>query len=165
MKLIDLKGKRFGNILVLRKADSIVLSSGRKKVAWECVCDCGNYFVASAENLSSGHTKSCGCSTRKHGLAKKERLYNIWVCMKQRCRDENASNYRYYGGRGISVCDEWRSDYTKFREWALSHGYKDDLTIDRIDVNENYCPENCRWITIAEQQRNTTRTKRYSDGT
>ena len=160
MKLNDLVGKRFGMLVVISRADDAILSSGRKITAWKCICDCGSYTTVMAANLTSGHTRSCGCIAVKHGYARKERLYNIWVGMKQRCRDKNTKDYPHYGGRGIRVCAEWQSSYPRFRNWALSNGYRDSLTIDRIDVNGDYCPENCRWITIAEQNRNTTRSRR-----
>lgn len=162
MKLNDLTGIRFGKLVVVSREKDILLSSGRKKTAWMCICDCGATITVAAENLRSGHTNSCGCLCKKHGRARKERLYNIWVGMKQRCRDSNMRCYPHYGGRGITVCKEWLEDYRAFRSWALSHGYRDDLTIDRIDVNGNYCPENCRWLTIAEQQQNTTRSRRVT---
>ena len=93
----------------------------------------------------------------KHGAAPHReytKLYNTWLRMKGRCNRPTATSYQYYGGRGISVCDAWQHDFQAFRDWALAHGYREGLSIDRIDVNGNYCPENCRWITIAEQQRN-----------
>ena len=93
----------------------------------------------------------------KHGAAPHRgytKLYNTWLRMKGRCNRPTATSYQYYGGRGISVCDAWQHDFQAFRDWALANGYREGLSIDRIDVNGNYCPENCRWITMAEQQRN-----------
>ena len=162
MRLRDLSGSRFGHLVVLSRADDIILSSGRRKTAWLCICDCGRRTTVAAENLVIGHTRSCGCAVRKHGYARKERLYTIWVGMRQRCRDKNSKDYPHYGGRGIAVCEEWESNYTAFRNWAMENGYREDLTIDRINVDGNYCPDNCRWITVAEQNRNTTRTRRRS---
>lgn len=85
------------------------------------------------------------------------RLYNIWLNMKQRCSNPKASHYEYYGGKGVSVCEEWKKSFSTFRDWALSNGYEDGLTIDRIESDKDYCPENCRWVTHLKQMSNTTR--------
>jgi hypothetical protein len=114
-----------------------------------------------ARALISGDTKSCGCLQKeiakatftRHGKWS-SRLHVIWSSMKTRCYNQKHSKCKYYGGRGISICDEWLRDFQAFFDWAMANGYRDDLTIDRIDVNGKYCPDNCRWITIAEQQKN-----------
>ena len=127
------------------------------------ICDCGETVVVKSDNLKSGNTKSCGCanfSRRTHGDSK-TRLYNTWRNMRQRCSDAQAINYHNYGGRGIKVCNEW-SDFLAFKAWALSHGYRNDLTIDRIDPNGNYEPSNCRWATWTEQRRNQRPHKKRS---
>lgn len=127
---------------------------------WLCRCSCGQTKVISRSNLISGTTKSCGClndETRvarltKHNMAR-TRLYHIWHGMKQRCTNPKDHDYSRYGGRGITICAEWMH-FEAFKEWASANGYRDDLTIDRINVHGNYDPTNCRWATVKEQNSN-----------
>ena len=129
-----------------------------------CKCDCGNKKIAYKWDIKSGHTKSCGCWKdeirkivhTKHGQ-ERTRLYKIWQGIKKRCYRKTFQKYNLYGGRGITVCDEWKNNFIPFFNWAMSNGYKDNLTIDRIDVNGNYEPSNCRWCTQKQQMRNTRR--------
>ena len=160
-KYIDMTGARYGKLTVIMRADDA--PSGQKR--WLCRCDCGKETIVHGQSLRSGHTVSCGCYRKainaemgkqkltKHGGAR-TRLYRIWKGMKQRCRDENSTRYQSYGGRGISVCEEWIDDFSAFQEWALKNGYQDDLTIDRKDTNGNYEPSNCQWISNKDQQAN-----------
>lgn len=152
----DLTGKKFGRLTVLNRAENYKEQQAR----WKCLCDCGNEVTVGAAALKKGATKSCGCykkemakvHSRTHGMSK-SRLWRIWNNMHIRCEYPSSSQYSYYGGRGISVCQAWIR-FEEFMEWALSNGYSDSLTIDRINVNGNYEPSNCRWATVAEQQRN-----------
>ena len=156
-KLIDLNGKKFGRLLVLRK------SRKNNVIVWECLCDCGNYTFVATSSLRKELTKSCGClfseymdkRNSTHGLSKiNKRLYRIWKGVRSRCNIPSASGYKNYGGRGIKVCQEW-DDYYVFYNWATDSGYSEFLTIERIDVNGDYNQKNCKWITKKEQSQNT----------
>lgn len=156
----DLAGMKFHALTVLEKTEKRD-SSGN--VYWLCKCDCGNNTLVKSNSLISGHTKGCGChiTNMKGKYKRKTRLGNTWQCMKQRCLNHKDKRYNKYGGRGITICDEWL-DYDNFYEWAMANGYQDDLSIERIDVNGNYEPSNCTWITMRKQMDNTTRTVRHN---
>jgi hypothetical protein len=159
----DITGQKFGRLTVIKRIPSISTRTTR----WLCKCDCGSLHAVNKNNLINGQVKSCGClaselkkkrKTRTtHGMSY-TRLYYIWQGIKRRCYYEKEPSYPYYGAIGITVCDEWRT-FENFKEWALNNGYSDDLTIDRVDNSVGYSPENCRWTTIKEQNRNKTTTR------
>lgn len=165
---IDLTGQKFGRLTVIERDKS----KNNCAVFWLCRCDCGNITSVNGGNLRGGHTHSCGCIRKEteakyflsHNQLKREnpRLYSIWKSMRHRCYNEKNQGYHNYGGRGIKICDEWIAEdgFGSFVEWALKSGYKSDLTIDRIDVDNDYSPENCRWITKKENS-NNKRNNRY----
>ena len=161
-KIKDITGNKYGKLTVISS-----VGSRHKKIYWLCQCECGNKTEVSGVSLRNNNTKSCGClkHTRRdmgaHNLSK-TRINNIYHNMKQRCDNPNCNVYSNYGGRGITVCEEWKRDFMSFYNWAMEHGYKDTLSIDRIDVNGNYEPNNCRWVTQKKQMSNTRRNLIYS---
>jgi hypothetical protein len=157
-KILNLIGNRYGKLVVIGKDEEKSKTMGYSY--WICKCDCGREVSVRGGSLTFGHTKSCGCVSRektikrstKHGLYY-TRLHQIWIAMRQRCNDKNAQRYCDYGGRGIKVCTEW-DDFINFYNWSMVNGYTDELTIDRIDVNSDYEPSNCRWVDNTVQANN-----------
>ena len=161
-KLIDLTGQRFGKLVVIKRAET----DKSKKTKWLCKCDCGNLKKIDGRNLRKGYTTSCGCyakeqrlkATTKHGYARTKLDY-LYYGMKRRCYNTKCQDYPLYGGRGIKMCEEWLKNRKTFFEWAIDNGYSIDstymqCTLDRIDVNGNYEPSNCRFVDITTQCNN-----------
>ena len=162
-KVNDLTGLRFGRLSVIERAGS----NARRHATWLCRCDCGNTTVVSGADLRSGNTKSCGCYhddvsrvlRTSHG-SYGTKLYYVWLSMKGRCLNPKNKAYKNYGARGVTVCDEWLNNFESFQQWALSNGYEEGLSLDRIDNDAAYEPSNCRWVTSVVQN-NNRRSNRY----
>lgn len=174
-KPIDLTGRKFGRLTAIELLPERSDTGARR---WRCQCDCGAEKIATTSALNSGFIQSCGCMKRDagkrireirttHGDAKHgkwQRLYHVWLSMKQRCQNPKDAAFHNYGGRGIHLCPEW-NDYSSFKEWAVKTGYDPDApygqqTIDRIDNDKGYSPDNCRWVDMKAQAINRRTTKR-----
>ena len=162
MKKLDLTNQKFNRLTVLELSDK-----RGKKVMWKCRCDCGNITFVETCNLRGNRTKSCGCykmdgllsRSTKHNQ-RHTKLYEVWKGIKQRCLNSNHKAFKNYGGRGISICDEWKDNFSSFYNWAMQNGYSDELSIDRINNDGNYEPNNCRWVD-RKTQANNTRTNHF----
>ncbi len=173
-QFIDISGERFGNLTAIEP----IGKTKHNEIIWKCQCDCGKQTEATGINLRRGHAKSCGClkggfaskGKKKSNLGgkytgvtkKSKRLYRIWIGVKTRCYNPNSGNYKYYGEKGITVCDEWLHNFQAFYDWAMANGYKDGLTLDRKDNSKGYSPDNCKWSTMKEQAQNTSQTLKLS---
>lgn len=157
--IIDLAGERFGKLVALQ-----FLGRVNKHSIFLCICDCGKETTATSNNLRRNHTTSCGCESSKntigvrlatHGKSKHP-LFISWVGMRNRCYTPTHNRFEHYGGKGIAVCDEWVDDFQAFYNWAILNGWKKGLTLDRKENDRDYCPDNCKFSTVAQQNRNRT---------
>lgn len=159
-KFKDITGRRFGRLTALYKLHN---TKGRTK--WLCICECGNLAEVIVNSLMRGLTKSCGCLNRervvKHGKSN-TKIYNAWRHITQRCYNKNCKSFKHYGKRGITMCDEWLHDFMAFYNWSMANGYDNSLTIDRIDVNGNYEPNNCRLVDMKQQERNKRNNRKFT---
>lgn len=159
MKPLELTNQKFGKLLVLNRESNN--KSGN--TMWKCLCDCGNIIITSGHCLKNGYSKSCGCTRNekikyinyKHGKSS-SRLFTIWQGMCFRCTNPKFKDYESYKGKGICICDEWKDNFQAFYDWSINNGYKENLSIDRINVNGNYEPNNCRWVNNYIQANNRT---------
>lgn len=167
MRLVDIAGMRFGRLIAVKRSGTDMYG----KILWLFDCDCGNKCIALGNSVKGGYKKSCGCMQKEsssttgkknvqaaisartiHGMSN-SRVYKILFGMIRRCNNPKRKDYRFYGGKGVTVCDEWLNNPNKFIEWAMTHGYADNLTIERKDSDKGYYPENCEWIPQYEQAR------------
>lgn len=171
-KLISLIGKRFERLVVLERGPKL-----HGRISWKCLCDCGNIKIVTSSDLRFQKVKSCGCLRKESAVLNskksikhnrtKTRIYHIWSSIKSRCYYRENIGYLNYGGKGVKVCEEWLKDFMNFYNWAMNNGYQDNLTIDRIDVNGDYEPQNCRWVSYKIQENNRTNNRiiKYNDKT
>lgn len=178
---LDLKGKKYNKLTAIEEVGKDKSGTYR----WLCKCDCGGTVIVKTSELKNGHVKSCGCakseaakrrikdtgfafcnSRKTHGMSN-TRIYRIWKDIKRRVKNPNRQNYKFYGARGITICQEWEESFEAFYEWAIKNGYEDNLEIDRIDNDKGYCPKNCHWVTRAENSNNkrTSRLVTYNGET
>lgn len=165
-KKLKLQGMKFGRLTVIEYYGV----DKKRSSLWRCKCDCGNEKIVIGWRLKNGTIKSCGClkdekasqRRHKHG-GSTSKLYWVWDCMKQRCNNPNQRAYKWYGAKGIKVCEEWLNDFTAFQKWAYNNGYKEGLSIDRIDPTKDYSPDNCQWITLSENVAKMNRNKKLKE--
>lgn len=162
-KLKDLTGLRFGKLTVIERADNTLRKSGKTDTLWWCKCSCGNEepVLRSRGTLQRSANPSCGCGRKdrktRHGMTDSH-LYRVWTDMKTRCTNPKSNRYDCYGGRGITICDDWINSFDCFMEWAISNGYQEGLSLERCDVNSGYNPDNCCWIERTDQAKNKQNT-------
>jgi len=157
-KLIDLTNRQFGKLTVINRGEDYITPKGKKYPTWNCICECKNTINVLSSNLLNNTTNSCGCIKEEGNNTKHNKcytkLYKIYKNIEQRCYNSNSKGFQYYGKRNIKMCEEWLNSFESFYNWAINNGYKQGLTIDRIEVNGNYEPSNCRWVTMKVQNYN-----------